>query len=162
MAMTSYREAEASSSSNEDNNNSSSSDNNILTAIKLIAATALFYSAGTSFSETYQQHLAYKNAATSANNIVNDMPTPSNHIYANTPVRENGRRLSETNNISKKNPPSYMKDLMDELAERTKLMTETPPEEVKYWFEYTGPLQVSLIGYRFVSYFACWWLYVYV
>ena len=133
-----------SSSSNEDNNHLSSSGNNILTAIKLIAATALFYSAGTSFSETYQQHLAYKNAAANSNTY-NDMPTPSNHIYANTPtVRENnnGRRLSETN-ISKKNPPSYMKDLMDELAERTKLMTETPPEEVKYWFEYTGPLQVS-------------------
>ena len=45
----------SSPSSNEDNNNSSSSgNNNILTAIKLIAATALFYSAGTSFSETYQ------------------------------------------------------------------------------------------------------------
>ena len=136
-----------SSSSNEDNNNISSSGNNILTAIKLIAATALFYSAGTSFSETYQQHLAYKNAgatpSSSNSNTYNNMPTPSNHIYANTPVRDNnGRRLSETN-ISKKNPPSYMKDLMDELAERTKLMTETPPEEVKYWFEYTGPLQVS-------------------
>ena len=144
----SYHEAEGegpmSSSSNEDNNNDISSGNNILTAIKLIAATALFYSAGTSFSETYQQHLAYKNAVPSSlnSNIVNDMPTPSNHIYVNTPVRENGRRLSETN-ISKKNPPSYMKDLMDELAERTKLMTETPPEEIKYWFEYTGPLQVS-------------------
>jgi len=137
-----------SSSSNEDNNHLSSSGNNILTAIKLIAATALFYSAGTSFSETYQQHLAYKNAgatpSSSNSNTYNDMPTPSNHIYANTPSRDNnsGRRLSETN-ISKKNPPSYMKDLMDELAERTKLMTETPPEEVKYWFEYTGPLQVS-------------------
>ena len=29
----------------------------------------------------------------------------------------------------------------DELKERRKLMEETPPEEVKYWFEYTGPLQ---------------------
>jgi len=167
MAADSYHNTEGedpmSSSSNEDNNHLSSSGNNILTAIKLIAATALFYSAGTSFSETYQQHLAYKNAVPSSSNsnTYNNMPTPSNHIYANTPVRENGRRLSETN-ISKKNPPSYMKDLMDELAERTKLMTETPPEEVKYWFEYTGPLQVSLIGYRFVSYFVCWWLYVYV
>ena len=152
----SYQDAEGedriASSSNEDNNNISSSGNNILTAIKLIAATALFYSAGTSFSDTYQQHLAYKNAATPSSpnsNIVNDMPTPSNHIYANTPARDNGRRLSETN-ISKKNPPSYMKDLMDELAERTKLMTETPPEEVKYWFEYTGPLQVSWLNIKFI------------
>ena len=39
--------------------------------------------------------------------------------------------------------PSYMGALMKELKERRKLMEETPPEEVKYWFEYTGPLQVS-------------------
>jgi len=34
-----------------------------------------------------------------------------------------------------------MKHLTDELKERKKLMEETPPEEVKYWFEYTGELQ---------------------
>lgn len=39
--------------------------------------------------------------------------------------------------------PHYMTDLMDDLAARKKLFDETPPEEVKYWFEYTGPLQVS-------------------
>ena len=39
--------------------------------------------------------------------------------------------------------PSYMNDLFQELKERKRLMEETPPEEVKYWFEYTGPLQVS-------------------
>lgn len=39
--------------------------------------------------------------------------------------------------------PTYMSSLMNDLKERTKLMEETPPEEVKYWFEYTGPLQVS-------------------
>eukprot|EP00542_Grammatophora_oceanica_P020650 CAMPEP_0194047682 /NCGR_PEP_ID=MMETSP0009_2-20130614/25115_1 /TAXON_ID=210454 /ORGANISM="Grammatophora oceanica, Strain CCMP 410" /LENGTH=742 /DNA_ID=CAMNT_0038693363 /DNA_START=6 /DNA_END=2234 /DNA_ORIENTATION=- len=37
--------------------------------------------------------------------------------------------------------PSYMSGLMKELKERKKLMEETPPEEVKYWFEYTGELQ---------------------
>ena len=39
--------------------------------------------------------------------------------------------------------PSYMNDLNDDLKERKKLFRETPPEEVKYWFEYTGQLQVS-------------------
>lgn len=42
--------------------------------------------------------------------------------------------------------PSYMKSLMTELTERKTLMEETPPEEVKYWFEYTGPLQVGCDG----------------
>lgn len=41
--------------------------------------------------------------------------------------------------------PSYMEDLMEDLKEREKLFDETPPEEVKYWFEYTGPLQVRLL-----------------
>ena len=40
--------------------------------------------------------------------------------------------------------PNYMTHLMDDLAARKKLFDETPPEEVKYWFEYTGPLQVSV------------------
>lgn len=34
---------------------------------------------------------------------------------------------------------------MKDLKERKKLMEETPPEEVKYWFEYTGSLQVCSI-----------------
>jgi hypothetical protein len=38
--------------------------------------------------------------------------------------------------------PSYMNELMNDLKARKKLFEETPPEEVKYWFEYTGPLQV--------------------
>ena len=38
--------------------------------------------------------------------------------------------------------PSYMEALFQDLRERKKLFDETPPEEVKYWFEYTGPLQV--------------------
>jgi hypothetical protein len=52
------------------------------------------------------------------------------------------RRLESVTGI-----PSYMKDLMDDLAARKKLFDETPPEEVKYWFEYTGALQKYF--YRF-------------
>jgi len=39
--------------------------------------------------------------------------------------------------------PSYMSKIVDDLKERNRLFDETPPEEVKYWFEYFGPLQVS-------------------
>lgn len=42
--------------------------------------------------------------------------------------------------------PSYMNPVMKDLKERKKLFDETPPEEVKYWFEYTGPLQVRTIN----------------
>jgi hypothetical protein len=47
--------------------------------------------------------------------------------------------------------PSYMENLVKDLDDRKKLFEETPPEEVKYWFEYTGALQVSssfFIPYR--------------
>ena len=47
--------------------------------------------------------------------------------------------------------PSYMDGLMKELRERQKLFEETPPEEVKYWFEYTGPLQVCSIALTWVA-----------
>ena len=39
--------------------------------------------------------------------------------------------------------PSYMDPLFKDLRERKKLFEDTPPEEVKYWFEYAGALQVS-------------------
>ena len=48
--------------------------------------------------------------------------------------------------------PAYMGPLLNELKERKKLMEETPPEEVKYWFEYTGPLQVSLSSARVICF----------
>ena len=48
--------------------------------------------------------------------------------------------------------PSYMDGLFKDLAARKKLFDDTPPEEVKYWFEYAGPLQVRCIkkGFAFV------------
>ncbi len=132
----------------------SSNSNPVITVMKLIAASALFYSAGTSFAETYHQ-MGYQRAASSIANLDPadlGMSVPSNHVYANTPssfsdsgssIHHRGRRLSDyASSSSKKNPPSYMKELMEDLTKRKKLMEETPPEEVKYWFEYTGSLQV--------------------
>jgi hypothetical protein len=108
--------------------------------MKLLAASALFYSAVTYFAETYH--------ASSSSSIALDhadtMSAPTNHVYANAPAlaaEPRNRRLSESN-ISLKNPPSYMTGLLEDLKARRKLMEETPPDEVKYWFEYTGPLQV--------------------
>lgn len=111
----------------------------VITAMKLLAASALFYSAGTSFAETY-----HASSSSIALDHADTMAAPTNHVYANAPALPSGhgqRRLSESN-ISLKNPPSYMTGLMEDLKARRKLMEETPPDEVKYWFEYTGPLQV--------------------
>ena len=113
----------------------------VITAMKLLAASALFYSAGTSFAETYH---ASSSSSSIALDHADTMAAPTNHVYANAPALPSGhgqRRLSESN-ISLKNPPSYMTGLMEDLKARRKLMEETPPDEVKYWFEYTGPLQV--------------------
>jgi hypothetical protein len=43
-----------------------------------------------------------------------------------------------------------MDPLMKDLKERKKLMEETPPEEVKYWFEYTGALQVCSSSWLYI------------
>jgi hypothetical protein len=52
------------------------------------------------------------------------------------------RRLSEqTASLLTGDLPSYVQPLMEELNERKKLFAEA--EVIKYWFEYTGPLQVS-------------------
>ena len=131
------------------NNNNNNNNNNLLTAMKLLVATALFYSAGTSFADTYHQMNNNNGNYVSSPAAYNNMPAPTmnQRKYANSdssPSAHNGgRRLSE---ISKKNPPSYMKELMKDLEARTKLMTETPPEEVKYWLEYIGPLQVCVLS----------------
>mmetsp|Transcript_81442 Transcript_81442/g.122362 ORF Transcript_81442/g.122362 Transcript_81442/m.122362 type:complete len:742 (-) Transcript_81442:95-2320(-) len=61
----------------------------------------------------------------------------------NTTVEEPRRQLSMVGDST----PTYMEPLLKDLRERKKLFDETPPEEVKYWFEYTGPLQKYF--YRF-------------
>jgi hypothetical protein len=49
------------------------------------------------------------------------------------------RRLTAMSDII----PSYVEPLLTDLKGRKKLFDDTPPEEIKYWFEYAGPLQVS-------------------
>lgn len=58
------------------------------------------------------------------------------------------RRLSEVDTthmppIAQASPlASVLSPLYNDLHEREQLFANTPPEEVKYWFEYAGPLQV--------------------
>ena len=115
---------------------------NAFTVIKLLAAAALFYSAGLTFAAN--QHIG----ARSTSNTVHDIEAftaanSNNNAYSYINRGVHGRRLSSAAKISKENPPSYMTELLEDLKARTKMMEETPPAEVKYWFEYTGPLQVS-------------------
>ena len=121
--------------------------NAMLTVLKLLASAFLFYSAGTSFAETYQQSRTNA-AAVEGQPLVAREPDGRPQGYDYAPTTAGSRRRLTDVSISKKNPPSYMSDLVDELAERKKLMEETPPEEVKYWFEYTGPLQVRAALFR--------------
>ncbi|KAL9186605.1 hypothetical protein ACHAXT_005843 [Thalassiosira profunda] len=122
----------------------------LLSAVKLVAAAALFYSAGTGFAETYHSHLAEHHQHASASSVAGRAPAdlgmaaPSTGRYgAPSNNGGHGRRLSDAG----KSPPSYMTALVDDLKARKKLMEETPPEEVKYWFEYTGPLQKYFYRY---------------
>lgn len=55
------------------------------------------------------------------------------------------RLLEATTSSSQNNNYFYMKDLFADLDARKKLFEETPEEEVKYWFEYSGPLPVKRV-----------------
>ena len=93
-----------------------SSNNSVWTGLKSLAAGAFFYSA----------YLTWHNNS-------------NNGAAVMDPGMASRRQLS----IVGDSIPLHMEGLMKELRERQKLFEETPPEEVKYWFEYTGPLQVS-------------------
>ena len=92
----------------------------VWTAVKLFAAVAFLYAA-------LSKNIGNRAAAVGGNNGVES--TTSFH----------GRRLEALGDVI----PTYMANLMKDLADRKKLFEDTPPEEVKYWFEYAGPLQVS-------------------
>lgn len=87
----------------------------LMESMKLVASVALLVSS----VATYQSTIVEQSSST----------------VANADVR---RRLSSLSDL-----PTYMEGLKQDLDDRKKLFDETPPEEVKYWFEYTGPLQVS-------------------
>lgn len=97
---------------------SGSSSSNTMTVLKTLAACAFFYSAVTTHNAP--------SATTGSTTASSD---------AGFPRRQLSMVADET--------PSYMEGLVEDLKGRKKLFDETPPEEVKYWFEYTGPLQVG-------------------
>jgi hypothetical protein len=87
----------------------------VMSALKIVAASAFLWSAFSTFATS----------------------------HASPALAESHRRLTQVSLGD--TIPSYMEPLMKDLKERKKLMEETPPEEVKYWFEYTGSLQVCPI-----------------
>ena len=101
--------------SNDESENKSKSSSKLVACIKVGVSAALLLSS----IATYQSSLSRQHQP----------------MVSNIDVR---RRLSSLTGI-----PSYIEGLMKDLEERKKLFDETPPDEVKYWFEYTGPLQVS-------------------
>lgn len=70
-----------------------------------------------------------------------------NHVHSHRRLEEEADGLDINLPPEAKASPisSYLTKLYKDLAKREKLFADTPPEEVKYWFEYTDPLQVSLI-----------------
>ena len=98
-------------------------DGNAASYLKLVCSAVLLFSS----IRTYQSHHA------------------ASYFDGDNGLGSAGARRRLSASYSADAPPSYMKDLMKDLKERQKLFDETPPEEVKYWFEYTGPLQVRIL-----------------
>jgi len=93
-----------------------------MSSLKLIVASVLLLSAGYNYSHRISTAVMHGS------------------MDSETISSQQRRRLKEI--ISDGSVPQYMGELMDDLKSRKKLMEDTPPEEVKYWFEYAGPLQV--------------------
>jgi hypothetical protein len=98
-------------------------------ALKLLAASAVLLQAVNTYTGA--------TAAETAHDVPASAGASAGASAEEATQQQRRRRLQDADNA-----PSYMAPLFDELKERRKLMEETPPEEVKYWFEYTGPLQV--------------------
>jgi len=92
-----------------------------MSSLKLIVASVLLLSAGYNYSHRISTAVMHGS------------------MDSETISSQQRRRLKEI--ISDGSIPQYMGELMDDLKSRKKLMEDTPPEEVKYWFEYAGPLQ---------------------
>lgn len=102
------------------------SGGNMWTALKLLSAAALCVSA---------YHLNY--SASQKDAVIGGGDDGSQQKVL---LPTHSRRLQQKFGVN--HVPSYMNKLMDDLAARKKLFEDTPPEEIKYWFEYSGPLQV--------------------
>jgi hypothetical protein len=121
---------------------SSSSASRMTTVLKLVAASAFLYGA----VSTYQQGQLQQQR--SHNDGFQDA--------ASVPKHGRRRLLSAIGDSI----PKYMDPLLKDLRERKKLFDETPPEEVKYWFEYTGPLQVCILfGRGRNTYLLLFWIF---
>lgn len=115
--------------------------------VKLLAAAGLCVSAFHHWSGASSDGIASESEPGSATALLpwrqllllqGDTSTSS----SNTDVH---RRLQQQQQFGVSNTPSYMKKLTEDLIAREKLFDDTPPEEIKYWFEYFGPLQVRSI-----------------
>lgn len=115
------------------NNDRSASSSTLWTGLKLATAALLLWSAAV--------HRLDKKTAAATETMMTDAwdePHGSSITSRRLQAVEGGLDGGVTT------VPSYMDGLMQDLAARKKLFDDTPPEEVKYWFEYAGPLQVRL------------------
>lgn len=67
--------------------------------------------------------------------------TSAIRTYTNIPEPREQHARRRLDAVLQNAIPSYMNSLFDELKARKKLFEDTPEKEIKYWFEYTGPLQ---------------------
>jgi hypothetical protein len=124
--------------------------NKIVEGLKILASLSFLFS---SIYTTYNYNQNYNNISTS---FLSQFTRKDSYLNYNRNTNNNEhddggggrrRRLMERkmDSSSTSSIPSYMRELMKELKDRKQLFDDTPPEEVKYWFEYTGPLKVSTV-----------------
>mmetsp|Transcript_10633 Transcript_10633/g.12139 ORF Transcript_10633/g.12139 Transcript_10633/m.12139 type:complete len:952 (+) Transcript_10633:261-3116(+) len=115
-----------------------SSPSNTSIAMRCLLAGVLFYAALLQLSSSSSSSSFYTTIPSSANTDGGEEGTQQEEQPS--PRRRLTAVMGDT-------IPSYMTALMKDLKERQQLFQDTPPEEIKYWFEYTGPLQKYFYRY---------------
>jgi hypothetical protein len=122
----------------------SSSSSKTAIVIKCILACVLLYGALIQVSLSLSSSVYYANPASLTGHHEqeqeHEQEHEQDHLYY--PRRRLSSTLTTHIVVIGDIIPSYMNTLITDLMERKKLFDDTPPEEIKYWFEYTGPLQV--------------------
>ena len=121
----------------------SSSSEQSITVVKCIVAVILFSTAFMTYLHPSTMSLGALLSGRSLTSTMTTTTLASSSSSSSSSIsglhHHHGRRLTAMGDTI----PSYIEPLLTDLKGRKKLFEDTPPEEIKYWFEYTGPLQVS-------------------
>jgi len=119
----------------------------LVTAVKIILSICFCLSALSTLYTHRQSVIIYRSSSSSLSSdttIYDQQQIQGQHKHRKLLAFSSSQQQQGNipiNSSSSSSAYSYMQTLFEDLKSRQTLFETTPPEEIKYWFEYTGPLQ---------------------